>query len=220
MGSIPGQTYSLRNRERATISDSVGFLRGLRFPSTYITNHPILSLPEISILRGCSINHPLPAHPAAGKCTCAIWWYIKLFKIGILGNLPIAHDSLWVLKVMFTEIKFEFEEVLHCAYGVWSLIWAPSQNPLKSSESICTEKNVLKLPYSPKLAVQYPVQDLRPVLPVLEVSIQLMIIDVPQLWMGRCHPSWYIRTLIVNLPPAIVPVTEHSNGNCVQSSFW
>jgi hypothetical protein len=52
-------------------------------------------LPEISILRGC-----------------------LLFKIGILGNLPIAHDSLWVLEVMFIEKKFEFEEVLHCTYGV------------------------------------------------------------------------------------------------------
>jgi hypothetical protein len=28
--------------ERATLSDSVGFLRGLRFPPTYITNRPIL----------------------------------------------------------------------------------------------------------------------------------------------------------------------------------
>jgi hypothetical protein len=86
------------------------------------------------------------AHPATGKCTCAIWWYIKLFKIGILGNLPIAHYSLWVLEVMSIEKKFEFEEVLHCTYGhgVWSLIWAPSQNPLKSSASICTDKNLLK----------------------------------------------------------------------------
>jgi hypothetical protein len=42
-----------------------------------------------------------------------------LFKIGILGNLPIAHNSsLWVLEVMFIEKKFEFEEVLHCTYGV------------------------------------------------------------------------------------------------------
>jgi hypothetical protein len=54
-----------------------------------------------------------------------------VYKIGILGNLPIA---LWVLEVILIENKFEFEEVL---------IWAPpSQNPLKS---ICTEKNVLKL---------------------------------------------------------------------------
>jgi hypothetical protein len=40
-----------------------------------------------------------------------------IFKIGILGNLPIAHDSLWVLEVMFIEKKFEFEEVLHCTCG-------------------------------------------------------------------------------------------------------
>jgi hypothetical protein len=57
-----------------------------------------------------------PAYTATVKCTgkytCAIRWYIKLFKI---GNLPIAHDSLWVL---FIENKFEFEEVLHCTYGV------------------------------------------------------------------------------------------------------
>jgi hypothetical protein len=64
--------------------------------------------------------------------------------MGILGNLPMAHDSLWVLEVMFIEQKFEFEEVLHCTYGVRCLIWAPSQNPLKSSESICTENNLLK----------------------------------------------------------------------------
>jgi hypothetical protein len=38
---------------------------------------------------------------------------------------------------MFIEKKFEFEEV----YGVWSLIWAPSLNLLKSS--IFTE-NLLK----------------------------------------------------------------------------
>jgi hypothetical protein len=43
---------------------------------------------------------------------------IKLFKIGILGNLPIAHNSLWVLEVMLIEKKIEFEEVLHCTYGV------------------------------------------------------------------------------------------------------
>jgi hypothetical protein len=79
------------------------------------------SLPEISILRGCSINHP-PANPATRKCTCAIWWYIKLFKIGILGNLPIAHDSLWVLEVMFIETYM---------YGVWSLIWSPKSKPFK-----------------------------------------------------------------------------------------
>jgi hypothetical protein len=30
--------------ERATLSDSVGFLRGLRFPPTNITNRPILSI--------------------------------------------------------------------------------------------------------------------------------------------------------------------------------
>jgi hypothetical protein len=82
-----------------------------------------------------------PLH--TGKCTCAIWWYIKLFKIGILGNFPIAHDSLWVLEVMFIEKKFECEEVLHCIHMV-SEVWSgpPSQNPLKSS--ICTGKHLLK----------------------------------------------------------------------------
>jgi hypothetical protein len=30
--------------EWATLSDKVGFLRGLRFSPTYITNHPILSV--------------------------------------------------------------------------------------------------------------------------------------------------------------------------------
>jgi hypothetical protein len=43
---------------------------------------------------------------------------MMVYKIGVLVNLPIAHDSLWVLDVMFIEKKFEFEEVLHCAYGV------------------------------------------------------------------------------------------------------
>jgi hypothetical protein len=47
-------------------------------------------------------------------CMC----YIMVYKIGILGNLLIAHNSLWVLAVMFIEKKFEFEEVLHCTYGV------------------------------------------------------------------------------------------------------
>jgi hypothetical protein len=48
---------------------------------------------------------PPYAHPATGNCTCAIWWYIKLFKIVILGNLPIVHDSLSVLEVMFFRKK-------------------------------------------------------------------------------------------------------------------
>jgi hypothetical protein len=37
---IPDQTHSSCDRE-ATLSDSAGFLQGLRFPPTYITNHPI-----------------------------------------------------------------------------------------------------------------------------------------------------------------------------------
>jgi hypothetical protein len=42
VGSIPGH---VSDREpRATLSDSVGFLRGLRFPPTYITNRPILCM--------------------------------------------------------------------------------------------------------------------------------------------------------------------------------
>jgi hypothetical protein len=43
---------------------------------------------------------------------------MMVYKIGILGNLQIAHDSIWVLEVMSIEKKFEFEEVLHCTYGV------------------------------------------------------------------------------------------------------
>jgi hypothetical protein len=31
--------------------------------------------------------------------------YMMVYKIGILGNLPIAHDSLWVLELMFIEKK-------------------------------------------------------------------------------------------------------------------
>jgi hypothetical protein len=41
---------------------------------------------------------------------------LMVYKIGILGNLPIAHDSIWVLEIMLIEKKFE--EVLHCTYGV------------------------------------------------------------------------------------------------------
>jgi hypothetical protein len=45
VGSIPGQTIPhVIVIEWATLSDSVGFLRGLRFPPTYITNRPILSM--------------------------------------------------------------------------------------------------------------------------------------------------------------------------------
>jgi hypothetical protein len=105
-----------------------------------------VTLPEISILRVCSIIiPPPPAHQATGKCTCAIWWYIKLFKIGFLGNLPIAHDSLWVLEVMFIEEKnsnLRKFYTVHMVSEVWS--GPPSQNHLKSSESICTENNLLK----------------------------------------------------------------------------
>jgi hypothetical protein len=36
--------------ERATLSDSVGFLRELQFPPTYITNCPILSMVHASVL--------------------------------------------------------------------------------------------------------------------------------------------------------------------------
>jgi hypothetical protein len=92
-----------------------------------------LALPEISILRGCSINHP-PANPATGKCTgkctCAIWWYIKLFKIGILGNLPIAHNSLWVLEVMFIK-KIRIWE--HFTLYIWGLKFdlGPKSKPFK-----------------------------------------------------------------------------------------
>jgi hypothetical protein len=43
---------------------------------------------------------------------------MMVYKIGILGNVPIAHDSVWVLGVISIETKFEFEEVLHCTYGV------------------------------------------------------------------------------------------------------
>jgi hypothetical protein len=62
------------------------------------------------------------SHPATGKCTCAIWWYIKLFKIGILGNLPIAHDSLWVLEVMFIEKNVNLRKfyTVHMVSEVWS----------------------------------------------------------------------------------------------------
>jgi hypothetical protein len=67
--------------------------------------------------------------------------YTMVYKIGILGNLPIAHDSLWVLEVMFIEEK---KSNLRKFCTVWSLIWAPSQNPLRCSESICTDKNLLK----------------------------------------------------------------------------
>jgi hypothetical protein len=42
--------------------------------------------------------------------------YMMVYKIGILGNLPIAHNSVWVLEVMFIEKKFEFEEILHCTW--------------------------------------------------------------------------------------------------------
>jgi hypothetical protein len=65
------------------------------------------TLPEISILCGCSINSPLQQENVH-----------VLYEIAIQGNFPIAHHSLWVLEVMFIEKKFEFEEVLHCTYGV------------------------------------------------------------------------------------------------------
>jgi hypothetical protein len=49
------------------------------------------ALLEISMICGCSINYP-PGHRATGKCTCAM-----VYKIGILGNLPIAHNRFWRL---------------------------------------------------------------------------------------------------------------------------
>jgi hypothetical protein len=32
--------------------------------------------------------------------------YMMVYKIGFQGNLPIAHNSLWVMEVMLIETKF------------------------------------------------------------------------------------------------------------------
>jgi hypothetical protein len=85
-----------------------------------------VALPEISILSDCSINHP-PA-PSNRKMYMYMY-YMTVYKIGILGNLPIAHDSVWVLEVMFIEKKFEFEEVLHCTCLKFDL--GPKSKPFK-----------------------------------------------------------------------------------------